>query len=279
MNKAIQLNKIYNNSKIGDILDVQKFYNEVKNIGLKIAPNNFTPAIEEIIRIENNDIEKFDFDFPNTCQWNIVDIIEIKEENKPLLRKTRLVGEITFKYFSYFNNVTGTKLKLIDSNIWNVYIDGGDGNPFECLEVDGCYFFPNKDDVYTDLSYDFYMDFVTTDGALFTKVRLQNNLSINTFQDAVFENDFKRIKSLIKEGKDINEKNTKGETALMIACRHVNLKMIKFLIEHGADPKIKNNNNMTALDILNEMEKYIMSDYNTQNRKNEFIEVKKMLEQ
>lgn len=49
--------------------------------------------------------------------------------------------------------------------------------------------------------------------------------------------------------KNINDKNGKGQTALMFAVEENIIKAVKFLLDAGADTTIKNNNDKTALDI------------------------------
>ena len=56
-----------------------------------------------------------------------------------------------------------------------------------------------------------------------------------------------KIRELIKAGADVNEKNSNGSTALMIAAGTGNIDMIKVLIDAKADVNAKSNDGFTAL--------------------------------
>ena len=175
MNKAIELYKIYKKNSFPDINDnIGKFYDEVKQIGLEIEKGDYAPFIENVIDIQKGKIEKYSFEFKRESYWEFVEKNIIYNEGKPTVTKIRKVGKLYFWYNSYFNVIDRPKLELIDSNIWDVVVDGGDGDNFKCKEIDGYYI--TNDGIYTELNFDYYMDFVTTDGALFTSVKLKNNL-------------------------------------------------------------------------------------------------------
>jgi len=55
------------------------------------------------------------------------------------------------------------------------------------------------------------------------------------------------VRMLIERGADVNIKNSKGMTALMIASRGGRTEIVRMLIERGADVNIKNSNGKTAL--------------------------------
>jgi ankyrin repeat protein len=57
----------------------------------------------------------------------------------------------------------------------------------------------------------------------------------------------KIIKQLIKEGKDINEKNKFEKTPLMLAIEKHNIGLVKLLLIAGANPNIKDNSGKAAL--------------------------------
>lgn len=280
--KAIELNRLLPKCRIGPNFDVEALHNGLTKIGLttqvSIDANRHTPDIHYILDLEKGAKKnKWDDKYLRHCGWDIVEKQINTSENKPTQIKTRLIGKITFDYESKYNYLTNLRVNLIDSNIWNIYIDGGDGDPFECMQVGELYFLPNSEDVYTDLSFDSYMDFMTTDGALFSSVLLENNLNIDNLFDAVVNEDTKRIKSLLDEGKNINEKDENGTTPLMVACKRGNLRIIKFLLEHGADVNVKNKNNKTAFDNFIWKEEYIMKNHIPKEKRDAYLTVKKML--
>lgn len=57
------------------------------------------------------------------------------------------------------------------------------------------------------------------------------------------------IEFLIKNGIDVNAKNSQGTTALMIATKAKNLNLMKYLVSKGVDVNAKDNNGKTALDM------------------------------
>ncbi|MFL1672501.1 ankyrin repeat domain-containing protein [Paenibacillus dendritiformis] len=280
--KAIELNNLFPKCRIGPNFDVEMLYDGLTKIGLSTQVsddvNRKTPDIQYVVDLEKGVRKnKWDDELLKECGWDIIEKHINTSENKPTQIKTRLIGKITFDYESKYNYLANLRLKLIDSNIWNIYIDGGDGDPFECMQVGELYFLPNSEDVYTDLSFDSHMDLMTTDGALFLSVSLENNINIDNLFDAVVSEDIKRIKSLLDEGKNINEKDENGTTPLMVACKRGNLKIIKFLLEHGADVNIKNKNSKTAFDNFIWKEEYIMKNHIPKEKKDTYLKIKKML--
>jgi ankyrin repeat protein len=68
-----------------------------------------------------------------------------------------------------------------------------------------------------------------------------------------FLGDLQKVKNILKSKNskiDINAKNDKGETALIIASKNAHLEIIKYLIKNGADINLKDHKNRTALAIL-----------------------------
>lgn len=57
------------------------------------------------------------------------------------------------------------------------------------------------------------------------------------------------IEFLMKNGIDVNVKNSQGTTALMIATKAKNLNLMKYLVSKGVDVNAKDNNGKTALDM------------------------------
>jgi len=69
---------------------------------------------------------------------------------------------------------------------------------------------------------------------------------------------------LIKKGIDINEKDSEGMTALMVACSHFNLDLVKLYVNSKVDINAKDSYNWTALDWL--------LDYKNNSRVNDIID-------
>ena len=65
--------------------------------------------------------------------------------------------------------------------------------------------------------------------------------------DAIRHNDIEKVKFLIENGVDVNEKNLLGKTPLYEAASSGYLELVKFLVEKGADVNAKTNNGVTAL--------------------------------
>lgn len=79
--------------------------------------------------------------------------------------------------------------------------------------------------------------------------KLANINKSQSLIEAVKTNDIEIIKDLIKSKVDINEKNTCGNTPLMISAENKNIdqNIVKLLIKNGADINQKNNKNETVL--------------------------------
>lgn len=64
----------------------------------------------------------------------------------------------------------------------------------------------------------------------------ENDLAIHiALHNAAFENRYKIVKLLLKNGADPNIKDTKDSTSLIYAINNGNLKMVKLLLKYGAD--------------------------------------------
>lgn len=70
---------------------------------------------------------------------------------------------------------------------------------------------------------------------------------ISPLMQASIEGNLEEVKSLIRNGADINAKDKYGDTALMGASREGNLEVVKFLVQKGANINVKNEDGNTAL--------------------------------
>ncbi|MBR5711866.1 MAG: ankyrin repeat domain-containing protein [Thermoguttaceae bacterium] len=64
---------------------------------------------------------------------------------------------------------------------------------------------------------------------------------------AVFVNDLERVKLLIDKGADVNAKDNRDATPLIVAADNNNFEIVKILVENGADVNAKNVDGFTAL--------------------------------
>lgn len=69
---------------------------------------------------------------------------------------------------------------------------------------------------------------------------------------AAFENDLTKVKDLIRNGEDVNQREEDGTTALDLAVAHGNLKMIRRLLRNGVNVNSTHTNGETALFWLTE---------------------------
>ena len=70
---------------------------------------------------------------------------------------------------------------------------------------------------------------------------------IDQFFKAAAEGDLEKVKSLVRNGIDVNSSNAQGWTALTNAVCNQHLSVVKFLVEHGADVNHTNVNGTTVL--------------------------------
>ena len=78
-------------------------------------------------------------------------------------------------------------------------------------------------------------------------ITYSKTVNVNAFCKLIQMGDYDAVKSLIKNGEDINKKSV-GLTPLMYAARHNKAAIAKLLIESGAKLKLKSDmRNMTAL--------------------------------
>lgn len=68
------------------------------------------------------------------------------------------------------------------------------------------------------------------------------------------QNKFNIIKLLVENGCNVNNVNTQGTTALMVASRCGDIEVVKYLINNGADVKIKSYSGRTALKYAREFD-------------------------
>lgn len=67
--------------------------------------------------------------------------------------------------------------------------------------------------------------------------------TIDDLIEAVKAEDARRVRSLIEGGVDVNGKDAKGDTALVVAAREGKTRVIKTLMDNKADPDIGDRNN------------------------------------
>jgi ankyrin repeat protein len=70
---------------------------------------------------------------------------------------------------------------------------------------------------------------------------------------ASVEGNIERVKSLVQQGADVNEKLSTGVTPIMFACRSGTMDIVEFLVEQGADVNARDKNGLTPLMIAAEM--------------------------
>jgi len=64
---------------------------------------------------------------------------------------------------------------------------------------------------------------------------------------AALDGNTERVKELIHQGADINQRDNNGRTALMFAVINTHYETMKVLLEYGADVNVKSNTGGTAL--------------------------------
>ena len=69
---------------------------------------------------------------------------------------------------------------------------------------------------------------------------------------AVLRGNIDHLKTLLKEGANVNVPNSAGNTALHWAVKLDEKKIIQLLMNHGADLTIKNHANQTPCDVASE---------------------------
>jgi uncharacterized protein len=69
----------------------------------------------------------------------------------------------------------------------------------------------------------------------------------NSLINAVASGEITKAKSLIKNGAEVNHRNSEGETPLTFAATWNQLECLKLLLTHGADPNLADNTGGTAL--------------------------------
>jgi ankyrin repeat protein len=64
---------------------------------------------------------------------------------------------------------------------------------------------------------------------------------------AALDGDTERVKDLIHQGAEINQRDDNGRTALMFAVNNMHYETMKVLLEYGADVQARSNEGGTAL--------------------------------
>ena len=64
---------------------------------------------------------------------------------------------------------------------------------------------------------------------------------------AALDGDTERVKDLIHQGADVNQRDDNGRTALMFAIMNMHYETMKVLLEYGADVQARSNEGGTAL--------------------------------
>src|SRR4030095_3393671 len=64
---------------------------------------------------------------------------------------------------------------------------------------------------------------------------------------AALDGNTEKVKELIQQGADVNERDDNGRTALMFAVINTHYETMKLLLEYGADVNVKSNPGGTAL--------------------------------
>lgn len=62
---------------------------------------------------------------------------------------------------------------------------------------------------------------------------------VESFVEAAGEGDYDTVFNLVKNGADLNAKNSKGQTALMRAVYNRQQDIVRLLLTHGADPEVR----------------------------------------
>ena len=84
-----------------------------------------------------------------------------------------------------------------------------------------------------------------------TEKKCSTATSFTRLMDAVMSADHQTVKKLSQAGADVNAKNSKRWTALMLACRNCNgdssMECVRELLKAGADVNLQSNKGWTAL--------------------------------
>jgi ankyrin repeat protein len=70
---------------------------------------------------------------------------------------------------------------------------------------------------------------------------------IKEWEQAIQRGELERIRDLIKEGVDVDSKDSHGQTALMVAARKGHTDVVRFLVQSGAELNVAAKYNLTAL--------------------------------
>lgn len=108
-----------------------------------------------------------------------------------------------------------------------------------------------------------YRDVITKDE--FADIYKSNPGQINKFTDGLMESctplhfaikveTLWKAEFLVEHGADINSRNLKGQTPIMVAADKTNSKIVKYLLDKGADTAIKDNGGKTLLEYCKDNE-------------------------
>ncbi len=79
--------------------------------------------------------------------------------------------------------------------------------------------------------------------------KIENDIGLSPIQYAAIAGQANVVKILLDNGASVNEKNSKGETLLLLAASRGHLAVVKLLLERGADVNMADNNNERPLHV------------------------------
>lgn len=82
-----------------------------------------------------------------------------------------------------------------------------------------------------------------------TNPNFNRGLETTKLIEATKQNDLEGVRTLLAAGHAVNEKNTKGGTALHYASAADNVDIVKLLLSYGADPLIEDNDKYDSIEI------------------------------
>ena len=79
---------------------------------------------------------------------------------------------------------------------------------------------------------------------------IKAELGFNDLMLAIINQEYRKVKKIIKNGVDLEHQNNQGNTALLMAAKIGDLKIVKELIKNGANIHHKNKNGDDGLGIV-----------------------------